>query len=66
MVTVILALVAWLILDALSQRPGIAPRFQHATGHTLPSSTLVAAWSSDEPPVLSEPGLSSSSARWNE
>lgn len=28
MVTVILALVAWLILDALSQRPSMAPRFQ--------------------------------------
>ena len=28
MVTVILALVAWLILDTLSQRPSMAPRFQ--------------------------------------
>jgi hypothetical protein len=28
MVTAILALVAWLILDTLSQRPSVAPRFQ--------------------------------------
>jgi hypothetical protein len=67
MVTVILALVAWLILDAMAQRPSVAPRFQqHPTGRTLPSSAIASLHASDEFLVLSQPGLSPSSARWNE
>jgi len=79
MVTVILALVAWLILDTMSQRPNVAPRFQHTIGRAsgrvgsqsvlavrAPSSSSPSLLSSDERTLASQPGLSPVSARWNE
>jgi hypothetical protein len=81
MVTVILALVAWLILDALSQRPSVAPRFQNSMERmTVPSPrsalpagaspagdrVVVASLPSDGLALVSGPGLSSQGARWNE
>jgi hypothetical protein len=81
MVTVILALVAWLILDALAQRPSVAPRFQSSTERmtgpsvrsALPAgaspmadTVVVAGLPSDEIALVYGPGLSSQSARWNE
>jgi uncharacterized membrane protein len=66
MVTVILALVAWLILDTMSQRPGIAPRFQHGYERSLSTSTVASARPTNHLGTLVQPGLSPSSARWNE
>lgn len=66
MVTVILALVAWLILDTMAQRPGVAPRFQPGYERSAATETLVAHGSADDDAALSQPGLSPSGARWNE
>lgn len=66
MVTVILALVAWLILDTLAQRPSVAPRFQPVYERGASTETLVARWSPDASGTQSQPGLSTSSTRWNE
>jgi hypothetical protein len=66
MVTVILALVAWLILDTMSQRPGIAPRFQHGYAPSLSTEAVALARSVDDLSTLVQPGLSPSGARWNE
>jgi curved DNA-binding protein CbpA len=48
MVTVILALVAWLILDALSQRPSVAPRFQPGVERSGHRTATAASLRSDE------------------
>ena len=96
MVTVILALVAWLIVDTMAQRPSVAPRFPQGHERSAPRETValtqaeidgaaltwlaadapapiqpaaadvILAWASVERAVLSQPGLSSSSARLNE
>ena len=66
MVTVILALVAWLILDTMAQRPSVAPRFQPAFERSAATETVVARWSAGDGAALSQPGLSPSGARWNE
>jgi len=66
MVTVILALVAWLILDTMAQRPNVAPRFQPGYERGAASGTVVARWSAGDGATLSQPGLSPSGARWNE
>jgi hypothetical protein len=66
MVTVILALVAWLILDTMSQRPGIAPRFQHGYERSLSTEAVAVARPVDDLGILVQPGLSPSSERWNE
>jgi hypothetical protein len=65
MVTVILALVAWLILDTMAQRPNVAPRFQPSYERGAASETVVARWSAGDGATLSQPGLSASGARWN-
>jgi hypothetical protein len=63
MVTVILALVAWLILDTLAQRPSVPARVQHAhEGAWSPAF----AWSPVDQATVAQPGLSLSGARWNE
>jgi hypothetical protein len=66
MVTAILALVAWLILDTLSQRPNVAPRFQPGYERSASTETVLARWSAGDGAPLSQPGLSPSGARWNE
>lgn len=40
MVTVILALVAWLILDTMAQRPSVAPRFPQGHERSVPRETV--------------------------
>jgi hypothetical protein len=72
MVTVILALVAWLILDTMAQRPTAPTRFQPPSVRISPgardssSVTSAVAVSSVERAGAVQPGLSPSSARWNE
>jgi hypothetical protein len=66
MVTVILALVAWLILDTLAQRPLTPSRLPRVSEQSRSVQIATLGWRIEDLSASVQPGLSPSGARWNE
>jgi curved DNA-binding protein CbpA len=65
-VTVILALIAWLILDTMAQRSSIPARLQRGYEEMRSGPMVATAWPYEPLGASVEPGLSLSDDRWNE
>jgi curved DNA-binding protein CbpA len=65
-VTVIVALVAWLILDTLAQRPNAPTRFPRGYEEMRSGPTVASSWQSERLGASVEPGLSLSDDRWKQ
>ena len=65
-VTVILALIAWLILDTMAQRSNIPARLQRGYEEMRAGPVVATTWQFEPLGASVEPGLSVSDERWNQ
>ena len=65
-VTVIVALVAWLVLDTMAQRPNVPYRLPRGYDEMRAGPTVATSWQSEVIEASVEPGLSLADERWNQ
>ena len=65
-VTVIVALIAWLILDTMAQRSSIPARLQRGYEEMRAGPLVATTWQYEPMGAYVEPGLSLSDDRWNQ
>jgi hypothetical protein len=65
-ITVIVALVAWLVLDTFAQRPSTPMRLPRGYDEMHAGPTVASAWQFERLGASVEPGLSLSDDRWNQ
>ena len=65
-VTVIVALVAWLILDTMAQRPNVPYRLPRGYDEMRAGPMVATSWQLEPLGASVEPGLSSADERWNQ
>ncbi len=65
-VTVIVALVAWLVLDTMAQRPNVPIRSPRGYEELRSGPVVATTWQSGPLRASVEPGLSLSAHRWNQ